>query len=122
MAKKNISNEEFIKEEKLIIEQSQDQIKEKEEEIRKLVESELIENKHIYAKLLQLENLIIGSDNLMFIHVDEWKGYIWNTCKFKEQCDENNMVTYACKQTKKPCHFIGCPENMKNKFELTTKK
>lgn len=79
--------------------------------IEKLVHSEVIENKHILKKLLEIERLIKGEENVHFINVDEWKMNIWNTCKFKKQSDNKDEVYFLCKKTKDTCHFSDCPLN-----------
>jgi len=87
----------LIKKEKEILEErEEEEIEQKEEEIRKLVKAEEIENKHIYEKLLELEDVIKGNKGLKFIHIEDWKQYVWNDCEFKETKEENNLILHNC--------------------------
>lgn len=101
-----LQNEEEIK-------KRQEKIEQEELEIKSLVKSELIENKHIYEKLLDLEKLIKGEDSLQFKHVEEWKLYIWNDCEYKTTIEKENLIEHGCTKTNAPCHFVDCPKNIK---------
>ncbi|MBU1202327.1 MAG: hypothetical protein KJ583_03510 [Nanoarchaeota archaeon] len=102
----------LIREEKKI-EKEEEKIEKEEEKIEQLILATVIKNEHIYEKILELERKIVGEDNFKFIHIDEWKTYIWNNCKFKKGKESTSMILYFCLKKNKPCHFIGCPLNTK---------
>lgn len=77
----------------------------------KLLKHQQIETRHIYQKLLDIEDLLKKKSLRKFNDVIEWRQNIWEDCKCKKEKITQNEIVFTCKKTKKLCHFVGCPEN-----------
>ncbi len=117
MVKKNDTD--FIKKEEILLEKKEDEIRRKENEIEQMIRAQIIENKHIYEKLLELEEEIKGEQNLNFIHIDDWKKYIWDSCKYRRAREIKDLVVHICDKTNKYCHFVDCPKNKKHSLDAS---
>lgn len=82
----------------------------KEEE--KLIKHETIETKHIYKKLLEIEEMLRERSLRKFNDVAEWRQNVWENCKYKKEEVTKDEIFFLCTKTNNPCHFVDCPENL----------
>lgn len=78
----------------------------------KMLKHEEIETRHIYQKLLEIEELLKRRAVTKFTDVIEWRRGVWEYCKYKKEKATKNEIVFYCTKTKKLCHFVGCPENV----------
>jgi hypothetical protein len=82
----------------------------KEEE--QLLKHEQIETRHIYKKLLDIEELLKKKSLRKFNDVIEWRQNVWENCRYKKEKITQKEIIFVCRKTKKLCHFVDCPENL----------
>ena len=77
-----------------------------------MLRHEEIETRHIYKKLLDIEELLKKKSLRKFNDVIEWRQNIWEGCKYKKEKVTKKEIIFVCMKTKKLCHFVDCPENI----------